>query len=81
MLEQEIERVYVTLLQRLYDEQKAVVHKDERSVPFKIEKGTKPGDPISPILFNAVLEHVMKQIKQRWKDQKLGYQIGKSTEE
>ena len=41
LLQQGIEPAYVTLLQRLYDGQEAVVHTDERSAPFKIEKGTK----------------------------------------
>ena len=41
LLEQGIKPAYVTLLQRLYDGQEAVVHTDERSAPFKIENGTK----------------------------------------
>ena len=81
LLDQGIEPAYVALLQRLYDGQEAVVHTDERSMPFKIEKGTKQGHPISPIFFNAVLEYFMKQVKQRWKDQIFGYQRGKSMED
>ena len=75
LLDQGVEPAYVTLLQRLYEGQEATVQTDRRSAPFNIEKGTKQGDPISPILFNAVVEHFMKKLKQHWKKKKFGYKI------
>ena len=40
-----------------------------------IEKGTKQGDPISPMLFNAVLEQVMRKVKAKWGN-KYGISVG-----
>ena len=41
-----------------------------------MERGTKQGDPLSPALFNAVLENVMRTIKCKWKVQKFGIKVG-----
>ena len=46
--------------------QAATVKCDVASRKFSIERGTKQGDPISPILFNAVLEKVMRELKAKW---------------
>ena len=70
-----IEPAYVTLLQRLHEGQEATVQIDRRSVPFNIEKGTKQGDPISPISFHAVAEYFMKKLKEHRKKKKYGYKI------
>ena len=34
------------------------------SKDFNIERGTKQGDPISPVFFNAMLKIVMRDAKQ-----------------
>ncbi len=41
---------------------------------FAITRGTRQGDPISPTLFNSVLEDMMKDLQQSW--QKRGFGIG-----
>ena len=46
------------------------------SQDFAIKKGTKQGDPVSPILFNSVLEQVMRKVKLRWSEKKYGVQLG-----
>ena len=65
--EQDVPGLYIQLLQNLYDHQKGFVQNDKTSIAFNIERGTKQGDPISPILFNACLEKVMRAAKERWK--------------
>jgi hypothetical protein len=49
LVEQGVEPVYVELLQRLHEGQQATVQTDQRSNPFPIQRGTKQGDPISPM--------------------------------
>ena len=50
-----IEHDYISLLNKLYRDQKASVQTDVESNMFEIKKGTKQGDPLSSLLFNTVL--------------------------
>ena len=50
-------------MQGLYENQTAQVKTDRMSREFRIERGTKQGDPLSSLLFNAMLEKVMGRIK------------------
>ena len=45
-----IEHDYISLLKKLYRDQKASVLTDEESDMFEIKKGTKQGDPLSKAL-------------------------------
>ena len=54
-----IEHEY-NLLRNLYRDQKATVLTDEESDMFEIKKGTKQGDTLSSLLFNAVLQKALK---------------------
>jgi hypothetical protein len=65
----------VELLQRLHEGQQATVQTDQRSNPFPIQRGTKQGDPISPILFNAVVELFMARLKKTWGAKKYGMKV------
>ena len=42
---------------------------------FYIGKGTKQGDPISPLIFNSVLEQAMRKEKVKWQSKKWGIQL------
>ena len=75
LAEQKVPATYVDLLIRLYEGQSAKVLNEEASREFRILKGTKQGDPISSLLFNAVLEQVMRKVKEKWKARGYGIQL------
>ena len=79
--EQGVPLAYVEVMARLYKEQHASVQGECRSRAFPISKGTKQGDPISPLIFNAVLEMVMRKVKDKWKIRKYGFDMMPSVEE
>ena len=54
------------MLSRLYDGQSAVVRGEVSSRSFKIERGVKQGDPISALLFIAVMEACLRKLKIKW---------------
>ena len=57
---------YIDILQLLYNRQEATVAAGQMSRPFPIERGVKQGDPISPLLFLAVMEVIFRRLKSRW---------------
>eukprot|EP00973_Karenia_brevis_P077225 10726980-Karenia_brevis.AAC.1 len=63
---QGVPRPYIALMSRLYRNQVGQVVGRTVSKSFAISRGTKQGDPLSPSLFNAVLEAAMKEIKSKW---------------
>ena len=77
--EQEVPLVYIMVLQKLYRGQCANVKLDVASRSFAIERGTRQGDPISPILFNALLEKVMRPLKLKWCRERKGIRVGASS--
>ena len=52
---------------------------DRESREFNLERGTKQGDPMSSALFNAVLESIMRDLKSKWKKERLGFKMGSHT--
>ena len=45
---------------------------------FDLARGTKQGDPLSPKIFNAVLEHFLRPIKKKWEKQNAGLRVSSS---
>ena len=56
----------IDTLRKLYRHEVGMVVADRESRAFEITRGTKQGDPISPQLFNVVLERVMSRLKPVW---------------
>ena len=61
-----VDHEYVSLLRKIYRDQKASVQTDEEIKFFDIQQGSKQGDPMSSLLFNAVLQYSLKDEIQRW---------------
>ena len=73
---QGVPQTYIHFLQKLYHNQSGVVQTDCLSKPFVIGRGTRQGDPISPILFNSALEALMRKLCEKWRSKgKLGVSI------
>ncbi|CAE8646981.1 unnamed protein product [Polarella glacialis] len=73
--EQGVRNSYVQTLERLYSNQSGQVLTEVLSPKFPVERGTKQGDPISPVLFNAVLEKAMRKARQRWDEKGYGIEV------
>ena len=72
LLQQSVPEAYVRMLQNLYVGQFAQVVSGQTSYSFPLSRGTKQGDPISPSLFNAVLEFAIKGCVQSWRQRGWG---------
>ena len=71
---------YIRVLQSLYYRQTAQVKTDKMSRTFDVQRGTKQGDPLSSLLFNALLEKMMSSAKTSFRRKKLGIQLGGTDE-
>ena len=71
---------YIELLQRLYAGQTSQVSVDSMlSQKFSVQRGTKQGDPLSTLLFNAVLEDAFRDVRPRWARRKYGLEMSIGT--
>ena len=57
-----MEEPYVELIKQIYENATSVIMTDKTSEFFKIERGVRQGDLISPKLFNAVLEDIFRRL-------------------
>lgn len=60
---QGIESKYIRILDNLYIQSKAKVKTEREGQIFRLGRGVKQGDPISPKLFTSVLEEVFRKLK------------------
>ena len=71
-----IERTYLNIIKGIYDKPTAnIILNGEKLKPFPLRSGTRQGCPLSPLLFNIVLEVLVTAIREE-KEIK-GIQIGK----
>jgi hypothetical protein len=52
-----------TFIRTLYEGIKTVIKQGSREVPIQIKRGVKQGNPLSPLLFNSVLEPLILKLE------------------
>jgi retron-type reverse transcriptase len=73
-----IEGIYLNIVKAIHDKPTAyIILNGEKLKPFSLKSGTRQGCPISPLLFNIVLELLARAIRQE--EEMKGIQIGKET--
>ena len=71
-----IEGTYLNIIKAIYDKPTAnIILNGEKLKPFPLRSGTRQGCPLSPLLFNIVLEILAKAIREE--KEIIGKQIGK----
>jgi retron-type reverse transcriptase len=73
-----LEGMYLNIVKAIYDKPTAnIILNGEKLKAFPLKSGTRQGCPLSPLLFNIVLEFLAKAIRQE--EEIKGIQIGKET--
>jgi hypothetical protein len=73
-----LEGMYLNIVKVMYDKPTAnVILNGEKLKPFPLKSGMRQGCPLSPHLFNIVLEFLARAIRQE--EEIKGIQIGKET--
>ena len=65
-----IDHRYISLLKKIFKNQKGICTHRRREQHFRHPEGTKQGDPLSSLLFNTVLQYSLKDEIQRWQRKK-----------
>jgi hypothetical protein len=72
-----LEGMYLNIIQAIYDKLTAnIILNGEKLKPFPLKSGMRQVCPLSPLLFNMVLEFLARAISQ---EEIKGRQIGKET--
>lgn len=64
-----------------YSGQTGEIITDKVSKKFGIQRGTKQGDPLSPKIFNVVLEKLIRDIQPKWRSKGMGLRLGEREED
>jgi hypothetical protein len=73
-----IEGMYLNIVKPIYDKPTAnIILNDEKLKLFSLKSGMREGCSLSPLLFNILLEFLVRAIRQE--EEIKGIQIGKET--
>jgi hypothetical protein len=72
-----IQGPYLNIIKAIYSKPAAIKLNGEKLEAIPLKSGIRQGCPISPYLFNIVLEVLTKAIRQKKKKEIKGLQIGK----
>lgn len=72
---QAVSQTYINILKNIYKNSTSRVKLDRLGPKIYIKRGVKQGDPLSPKIFIAVLQDIMKELKWRKKGIKIGTQF------
>jgi retron-type reverse transcriptase len=63
-----IEGKYLSIIKAIYDKPTAsIILNGEKLKPFPLKSGTRQGCPLSPLLFNIVLEFLARELGKKKK--------------
>jgi hypothetical protein len=60
--EQGVEHNFIRIIKNIYTNSKARIQLESKGNEIKIMRGVRQGDPLSPKLFSAVLEHIFRNV-------------------
>jgi hypothetical protein len=73
-----IQGMYLNIVKAIYDKPTPnIILNGEKLKPFPLKSGRRQGCPLSPLLFNIVLEYLARAIRQE--EEIKGIEIGKET--
>ena len=78
---QGVPAAYVHLIAKLYSSQTVTVCVVEMSREFKLLNGVKQGDPMSPVLFNAISEDMFRELNVKWAERRFGLDVSAADSE
>jgi hypothetical protein len=74
-----IEGIYLNIIKAIYEKPIAnIILNEEKLKPFPLKSGTRQECPFSPLLFNIVLEFLVRAIRQE--EEIKGIQTGKNSQ-
>lgn len=74
--EQGINTIYINILKTIYEQSKAYIVIDGNKTTFEVRRGVKQGCPLSPILFNCLLNYAFNKLN--WEEKGIninGYKL------